>query len=85
MVFLTSRFVRGKLWAEELLDCILWYSAATFFVDRVWKIPGSITFEWLKGLQNRLQKSGASLDSNAPLDIEVLLFYSWPCPRCVWT
>lgn len=56
MAFLTSRFVRGKLWAEGLLDCIVWYRVDTFFVDRVWKIPGFITFGWLKGLQNRLQK-----------------------------
>lgn len=59
MFFFTSRFVRGKLWAEELLDCILWYSVDTFFVDRVWKIPGFITFGWLKGVQYRLQKKAA--------------------------
>ena len=66
MTFLTSRFVREKLWAEELLDCIVWYRVATFFVDRVWKTLGFITFEWLNGLQNRLQKGDALLDSNAP-------------------
>lgn len=55
MSFLGSRFVRGKLWAEELLDCIELYRVDKFFIDRVWKIPGFITSEWLKGLQGRLQ------------------------------
>lgn len=35
MGFGVSRFVRGKLWAEELLDCIGLYRVAIFFVDMV--------------------------------------------------
>jgi len=35
MAFGVSRFVRGKLWFEELLDCIELYRVDKFFVDRV--------------------------------------------------
>lgn len=35
MGFGMSRFVPGKLWAEELLDCIELYLIDKFFVDRV--------------------------------------------------
>lgn len=35
MGFWVNRFVRGKLWAEELLDCIELYRVDKFFVDRV--------------------------------------------------
>lgn len=69
MAFGEGSFGREKAWSGELLNGIALYCVDKFFVDRVCKKPVLIPFDGSRGLQDRLQqRSGAPLESNAPLD-----------------